>query len=154
MDLSVWGSLGNTAWKSANVKEQVFLAFCKAFLEVSGEPTQSESEFWDVSLMAEGTIRGYLVENDFQLAKQEEFQLALIADGMLAGKEIRTLQAHYGISLCGEVFKTHTVVEAERKYQKALKIAERLAVMGCSSRDNLPYFNAADHKAGLKKASA
>lgn len=154
MDLSVWGSLGNTAWKSANVKEQVFLAFCKAFLEVSGEPTQSESEFWDVSLMAEGSIRGYLVENDFQLAKQEEFQLALIADGMLAGKEIRTLQAHYGISLCGEVFKTHTVVEAERKYQKALKIAERLAVMGCSSRDNLPYFNAADHKAGLKKASA
>jgi superfamily II DNA or RNA helicase len=154
MDLSVWGSLGNTAWKSANVKEQVFLAFCKAFLEVSGEPTQSESEFWDVALIAEGSIRGYLVENDFQLAKQEEFQLALIADGMLAGKEIRTLQAHYGISLCGEVFKTHTVVEAERKYQKALKIAERLAVMGCSSRDNLPYFNAADHKAGLKKASA
>lgn len=154
MDLSVWGSLGKTAWKSADAKEQVFLAFCKAFLEVSGEPTQSESEFWDVALVAEGTIRGYLVENDFQLAKQEEFQLGLIADGMLAGKEIRTLQAHYGISLCGEVFKTHTVVEAERKYQKALKIAERLAVMGCSSRDNLPYFNGADHKAGLKKASA
>ena len=56
----------------------------------------------------------------FQLKKQENFELSLIADGMLAGKEIRTLQAHYGISLCGEVFQTHSVVESERKYQKAL----------------------------------
>ena len=93
----------------------------------------------------EANIRGFLVENKLQLKKQENFELSLIADGMLAGKEIRTLQAHYGISLCGEVFQTHSVVESERKYQKALKVAERLAVMGCSSKDNLPYFNAADH---------
>ena len=86
-----------------------------------------------------------MVENSIQLIKQDEFELSLIADGMFAGTEIRSLQAHYGISLCGEVFQTHTVVETERKYQKALKIAERLAVMGCSSQDNLPYFNAAEH---------
>ena len=73
---------------------------------------------------------------------------------MLAGKQIRSLQAHYGISLCGEVFTTHSTVESERKYQKALKIAERLAVMGCSSRDNLPYFNAADHLAAREKEKA
>lgn len=148
MNLSVWNSLGGTAWKSATGKEQVFLAFCLAFVEVSGAPTQSESDYWDAALAAEARIRGYLTENKFQIVKQEDFDLSLIADGMLAGRKIRTLQAHYGISLCGTVFQTHTRAESERKYQKAIKIAERLAVMGCSSQDNLPYFNAADHLAG------
>jgi hypothetical protein len=45
----------------------------------------------------------------------------------------------------------HSDIEIERKYLKALRIAERLAVMGCSNRDNLPYFNAAEHM--QKKAS-
>jgi superfamily II DNA or RNA helicase len=153
MNLSVWRNLGGTAWKSATKKEQVFLAFCLAFVEVSGEPTQSESDYWDAALAAETRIRAYLAENKFQIVKQETFDLSLIADGMLAGKKIRTLQAHYGISLCGTVFQTHTPAESERKYQKALKIAERLAMMGCSSQDNLPYFNAADHLAQHDGAS-
>lgn len=147
MNLSVWKSLGGTAWKSATAKEHVFLAFCLAFVEVSGEPTQSESDYWDAALAAEARIRAYLVENKFQIVKQQDFDLSLLADGMLAGRKIRTLQAHYGISLCGTVFQAQTRDESERKYQKALKIAERLAVMGCSSQDNLPYFNAADHLA-------
>ena len=154
MNLSVWNSLGATAWKSATAKEQVFLAFCKAFVEVSGEPTQSESDYWNAALAAEVLIRSYLVENKFRIVKQGDFDLSLIADGMLAGREIRTLQAHYGISLCGTVFQTHTLGESERKYQKALNIAERLAILGCSPQDNLPYFNAADHLATLAKASA
>ena len=70
--------------------------------------------------------------------------LALVADGMLAGQKIRTLQAHYGISISGFVFQNHSPDENERKYQKAIKIAERLAMLGCSNRDSLPYFNAAD----------
>jgi superfamily II DNA or RNA helicase len=147
MNLSVWTRLGDTAWKSATAKEQVFLAFCMAFQEVSGDPTATESDYWDVALATEASIRGYLVENKIQIVKQGDFDLALIADGMLAGREIRTLQAHYGISLCGTVFQTHTLPESERKYQKAIKIAERLAILGCSSQDNLPYFNAADHLA-------
>ena len=154
MNLSVWRNLGGTAWKSATKKEQVFLAFCLAFVEVSGEPTQSESDYWDAALAAETRIRAYLAENKFQIVKQETFDLSLIADGMLAGKKIRTLQAHYGISVCGTVFQTHTQAESERKYQKALKIAERLAMMGCSSQDNLPYFNAADHLAQHDGTSA
>ena len=154
MNLAVWRNLGGTAWKSATKKEQVFLAFCLAFVEVSGEPTQSESDYWDAALAAETRIRAYLAENKFQIVKQETFDLSLIADGMLAGKKIRTLQAHYGISVCGTVFQTHTQAESERKYQKALKIAERLAMMGCSSQDNLPYFNAADHLAQHDGASA
>jgi hypothetical protein len=145
MNLSVWKNLGDLAWKTATGKERVFLAFCMAFAEVSGEPTQTESDYWDVALAAEARIRAYLAENKFRIVKQEDFDLSLIADGMLAGIEIRTLQAHYGISLCGEMFQTHTLPESERKYQKAIKIAERLAILGCSSQDNLPYFNAADH---------
>ncbi|NQV61050.1 MAG: DEAD/DEAH box helicase [Alphaproteobacteria bacterium] len=147
MDLSVWNRLGGTAWKSANENEQVFLAFCKAFVEVSGEVTQGESDYWDAALAAEASIRAYLVENNIQIVKQRDFDLSLIADGMLAGRKVRTLQAHYGISLCGTVFQTHTLAESERKYQKAIKIAERLATLGCSSQDNLPYFNAAKYLA-------
>lgn len=147
MDLSVWNRLGSTAWKSANAKEQVFLAFCMAFTEVSGDKTDAESEYWDAALATEASIRAYLVEKGIQIVKQENFDLSLIADGMLAGRMIRTLQAHYGISLCGTAFQSNSRPENERKYQKAIRIAERLAILGCSSRDNLPYFNAARHLA-------
>ena len=147
MNLSVWTRLGDTAWKSATAKEQVFLAFCMAFQKVSGDPTATESYYWDAALATEALIRGYLVDNKIQIVKQGDFDLALIADGMLAGRQVRTVQAHYGISLCGTVFQTHTPEESERKYQKAIKIAERLSILGCSARDNLPYFNAADHLA-------
>ena len=144
MNLSVWESLGGTAWKTATDKEKVFLSFCMAFAQVSGEETRSESDYWDAALAAEVYIRSYLVKHKFTIKKQESFDLSLIADGMLAGTEIRSLQAHYGISLCGRVFKTFSPAERERKYQKAIRIAERLAIIGCSSRDNLPYFTA-DH---------
>ena len=147
MNLSIWICLGGTAWKSANDKEKIFLTFCKSFVEVSGEPTQSESDYWDIALMAEASVRAFLVDNNIQLIKQDDFQLSLIADGMFAGKEIRSMQAHYGISLCGQIFETQTLEECERKYQKAIKITERLAVMGCSVQDNLPYFKAATHLA-------
>ena len=145
MDVSVWISLGSRAWKSANTKEKVFLAFCKSFVEVSSELTQSESDYWDVALAAETRVRAFLVENEIQLNKQDDFQLSVIADGMFAGREIRSMQAHYGISLCGEVFQMQTRDECERKYQKAIQITERLAAMGCSVQDNLPYFNARSH---------
>ena len=147
MNLSVWNSLDRMAWKSATPKEQVFLTFCMAFAEVSAEPTDSESDYWDAALLAEAHIRGYLVENKFQIVKQKEFDLSHIADGMMGGTIIRALQANFGISLCGGVFETNTGPEVERKYQKAIKIAERLSMIGCSSQDNLPYFNASDHLA-------
>ena len=151
MDLSVWRTLGNAAWKTAEPKEMVFLAFCMAFSEVSGEQTNSESEFWDVALSTEAKIRGYLVDRKIQIIKQDDFQLTLIANGMLAGKQIRTLQSHYGISLCGSILTDHSDIEIERKYLKALRISERLAVMGCSSRDNLPYFNAHEYLSSKKR---
>ena len=145
MNLSVWKNLGGTAWRTATPKEQVFLAFCMAFEVVSGETTRSESEYWEVALKAETKIREYLVENSIQIIKQDEFDLSIISDGMLTGREIRTVQAHYGILICGTAFEEHELDESERKYQKAIRISERLAVMGCSSQDNLPYFNAATY---------
>ena len=149
MNLSVWSSLDKMAWKSATVKEQNFLIFCMAFAEVSGEMTQSESDHWDAILLAEAHIRAYLVENKFQIVKQEDFELADIADGILAGKVIRSLQAHYGISVCGMAFADHTLSECDRKFNKAIKVSERLAMIGCSKQDNLPYFNASEHLASL-----
>ncbi len=147
MDMSVWTRLDSMAWKTASEKEKVFLSFCMAFAEVSGEETHSESEYWNAALAAETHIRQYLVEREFGIKKQESFDLSLIADGMLAGRVVRTLQAHYGISLCGLAFQNNPPDDIERKYQKAIKVAERLAVLGCSPRDNLPYFNAAAHLA-------
>ena len=149
MNLSVWTRMGDAAWRSATAKEQVFLSFCMAFQEVSGAPTATESDYWDAALATEARIRGYLVENKIQIVKQGDFDLELIADGMLAGRYIRTVQAHYGISLCGTVFEDNSPAESERKYQKAIKIAERLSILGCSSQDNLPYFKAAEHLASL-----
>jgi len=145
MNLSVWKNLGGTAWRTATPKEQVFLAFCMAFEVVSGETTRSESEYWEVALKAETKIREYLVENSIQIIKQDEFDLSIISDGMLTGREIRTVQAHYGILICGTAFEEHELDESERKYQKAIRISERLAVMGCSVQDNLPYFNASKY---------
>jgi superfamily II DNA or RNA helicase len=150
MDLSVWSSLDKMAWDSASAKEQTFLAFCMAFVEVSGEITQSESDHWDAILAAEAQIRAYLVENKFQIIKQEDFKLSEIADGILAGKVIRPLQAHYGISVCGMEFIENSLSECDRKFNKAIKVAERLAMIGCSKQDNLPYFNASKHLASLK----
>jgi len=149
MNLSVWRNLGGTAWRTATPKEQVFLSFCMAFDVVSGETTRSESDYWDIALKAETRIREYLVENEIQIIKNDEFDLSIISDGMLTGREIRTVQAHYGILVCGTAFEEHELDESERKYQKAIKITERLAVMGCSSQDNLPYFNASEHLASL-----
>ncbi|MCW8915280.1 MAG: DEAD/DEAH box helicase [Magnetovibrio sp.] len=148
MNMSVWESLGGTAWKTASEDEKVFLSFCMAFAAVSGDETHSETDYWDAALAAEASIRGYLVENQFAMKKQEDFELSLIADGMLAGKKIRTLQAHYGISVCGTAFQSCDPSENERKYQKAIKVAERLAILGCSAKDNLPYFNAEEYMAG------
>ena len=55
---------------------------------------------------------------------------------------MRTVQAHYGIFICGQKFDGLSTKELERKYQKALQIGERIIIMGCHNREKLPYFNA------------
>ncbi len=147
LNLSVWGSLESSAWRTASVDEQIYLLFCMAFVAVSGEETKSESDYWDAALAAERDIRAYLIDNEIQIVKQLDFDLDGIADGLNTRRKIRTLQANYGISLCGPSFDECSRSECERKYQKAIKITERLATLGCSTQDNLPYFNAADYMA-------
>ncbi len=150
LNLSVWGSLETSAWRTASVDEQIYMLFCMAFAGVSGEETKSESDYWDVALAAERNIRAYLIDNEIQIVKQLDFDLDGIADGVNTRRKIRTLQANYGISLAGPSFDECTRSECERKYQKAIKITERLATLGCSTQDNLPYFNAEEYMAAAE----
>ena len=144
MNKDIWRTLGRTAWTGAERDELIFLAFCKAFSLVSGAPSASDSEFWHYALQGEAAIRHFLVENRIQIVKGEEFEHAILVDGLMHGRRIRALQANHGILLCGELFAECSEEELERKYQRALQIVERLSVMGCSSQDNLPYFKAKD----------
>jgi superfamily II DNA or RNA helicase len=144
MNKDIWRTLGRTAWTGAERDELVFLAFCKAFSLVSGAPSSSDSEFWHFALQGEAAIRHFLVENRIQIVKGEEFEHAVLVDGLMHGRRIRALQANHGILLCGELFAECSEEELERKYQRALQIIERLSVMGCSAQDNLPYFKAKD----------
>ena len=144
MNHHIWRTLGDTAWTGSEKPELIFLTFCKAFALVSGEPSTSDSDFWKLTLDGEAKVRAFLVENRLQIVKAEEMDHAILVDGLMHGRKIRALQANHGILLCGELFDETSEEELERKYQRALQIIERLAVMGCSSQDNLPYFKARD----------
>ena len=144
MNKDIWRTLGRTAWTGAEKEELIFLAFCKAFELVSGKPSTSDSEFWAFALQGEAAIRHFLVSQKIQIVKSDEFNHAILVDGLMHGRRIRALQSNHGILICGEQFETCTEEELERKYQRALQIIERLSMMGCSSQDNLPYFKAKD----------
>mgnify|MGYP003313578442 FL=1 len=122
MKLGICKSLGQAEWNGANEREKMFLVFCKAFEIASGEATASETKYWDLALEAETNIRKYLVENNIQIVKQDDFELAMVADGLSSGKVIRSLQSNFGISVCGGVMLENSELENERKYQKAIKI--------------------------------
>ena len=142
MNHNIWRTLGGTAWTGAEKQELIFLAFCKAFELVGGKPSNSDSEFWKITLDGEAALRTFLVENKIQIVKQEEFNHAILVDGLMHGRRIRALQSNHGILLCGQQFDALEEEELERKYQRSLQIIERITVMGCSSQDNLPYFKA------------
>ena len=139
---SVWNSLERQAWNYKSIEELTFLIFCKSFFYISGKKTNSESEYWNLIIEAEINVRKFLISKNISVTQQEEFSFAAIADGLLLGKRVRTVQAHYGIFMCGQKFEGHTIKELERKYQKALQIGERIVIMGCHNREKLPYFNA------------
>jgi hypothetical protein len=95
------------------------LLFVKPFSLVSGVPSSSDSEFWHYALQGEAAIRHFLVENRIQITKGEEFEHAVLVDGLMHGRRIRALQANHGILLCGELFAECSEEELERKYQRA-----------------------------------
>ena len=130
----------STAWRDANIYEKLFLAFCLAFNYVSGDATKSETEFWNLTLDAEKKVRIFLFEKEVIIPQQEEFIFSNLSDGLSRGKVIRPVQTNYGIALCGENFTKNSEEMNERKFQKALQVIERIAAMGVTNTEELPYY--------------
>jgi len=92
----------------------------------------------------EAEVRRELIMNGREVARQMEFDLSWIADGLDTRREVRTLQANYGAAIVGPVLKELDRGDSETKYQRAIKITERIVTLGCSKEDDLPYFSARD----------
>ena len=129
-----------SAWRDANIYEKLFLSFCLAFDFVSGDMTNTENEFWNLTLRAEKKVRQFLFEKEVTIPQQEEFIFSHLSDGLIKGRIIRTVQTNYGISICGENFLINSSDINERKFQKALQVVERIAAMGVTNTEELPYY--------------
>ncbi len=140
MNHSIWANMEASAWRDANIYEKLFLTFCLAFDFVSGEMTGSEHEFWNLTLDAEKKVRQFLFDREIIIPEQEEFIFTTLADGLSKGRVIRPVQTNYGIALCGENFIKNSEDENERKFQKALQVIERIAAMGVTNTEELPYY--------------
>ena len=140
MNQSIWQNMESSAWRDANIYEKLFLSFCLAFDFVSGELTSTENEFWNLTLQAEKKVRHFLFEREIIIPQQEEFIFSHLSDGLSRGRIIRPVQTNYGISLCGENFVKNSDDVNERKFQKALQVVERIAAMGVTNTEELPYY--------------
>ena len=87
-------------------------------------------------------MRADILERGYSVVKQMEFDLGWIADGLGTRREVRTLQANYGVALVGPHMNALSRSECETKYQRAVKITGRLVTRGCTMEDALPYFKA------------
>jgi len=81
-----------------------------------------------------------LIDNERKINRQMDFELGWLADGLDTRKEVRTLQANYGVSMVGPLLENLPRKDCEAKYQRAVKITERIVTLGCSDEDDLPYF--------------
>ena len=68
---SVWNSLERQAWMYKSIEELTFLIFCKAFYFISGEKTNSESEYWNLIIKAEIELRKFLINKCITVTQQE-----------------------------------------------------------------------------------
>ena len=140
MNTDIWKNMESSAWRGANIYEKLFLSFCLAFDFVSGESTKSENEFWNLTLQAEKKVREFLFDREIVIPQQEEFIFSHLSDGLSKGRIIRPVQTNYGVSLCGENFEKNPIDVNERKFQKALQVIERIAAMGVTNTEELPYY--------------
>ena len=140
MNISIWKNMESSAWRDANIYEKLFLTFCLAFDFVSGESTNNENEFWNLTLEAEKKVRQFLFDREITIPQQEEFIFTNLSDGLSKGRVIRPVQTNYGVSLCGENFSRNSSDVNERKFQKALQVIERIAAMGVTNTEELPYY--------------
>lgn len=140
LNVSIWGTMESSAWRTANEKEQAFLVFCLAFIKSSSEVADSEGQYWEETLRTEAEIRRELIDNERKINRQMDFELGWLADGLDTRKEVRTLQVNYGVSMVGPLLENLPRKDCEAKYQRAVKITERIVTLGCSDEDDLPYF--------------
>ena len=140
MNHNIWKNMEKSAWSDANIYEKLFLTFCLAFDFVSGESTNTENEFWNLTLQAEKKVRQFLFDREITIPQQEEFIFSNLSDGLSKGRVIRPVQTNYGIALCGENFSKNSDDINERKFQKALQVIERIAAMGVTNTEELPYY--------------
>ena len=140
LNVSIWETLEGSAWRTASEKEIAYLVFCLAFVKSSPEVASTEGLYWEDTLRTEAEIRRELIDNKRFVVKKMEFELGWLADGLDTRRQIRTLQADYGVSIMGPLLTTLSRAECEAKYQRAVKITERIVTLGCSARDDLPYF--------------
>ena len=140
MNVDIWKSMEKSAWKDANIYEKLFLSFCLAFDFVSGDITKSETEFWNLTLEAEKKVREFLREQDTTIMQQDEFIFSALTDGLSKGRVIRPVQTNYGVAICGRNFMDNDLDVNERKFQKALQIIERIAAIGVTKAEELPYY--------------
>ena len=143
LNVSVWDSLGEYAWRTATEKEMAYLLFCEAFVRAGTDKVDTEVEYWETTLKTEAEMRADLINRGQSVKKQMEFDLGWIADGLEGRREVRTLQANYGVAIVGPFLNSMSQSECETKYQRAIKITERLVALGCSGEDDFPYFSAA-----------
>lgn len=140
LNTSVWESLGDSAWRTANNKEVAYLLFCMAFKESSADVSASEEQYWEETLRTEASMRREIIDNGRIVEKQMEFELGWLADGLDTRREVRTLQANYGVAIVGPFLQTLSRSDCETKYQRAIKVTERIVTLGCTPEDDLPYF--------------
>lgn len=140
LNTSIWGTLESSAWRTANEKEMVYLVFCLAFVKSSPDVANTEGLYWEDTLRTEAEIRRELIDNKRFVTKKMEFELGWLADGLDTRRHVRTLQADYGVSIMGPLLSDLSRTECEAKYQRAIKITERIVTLGCSPKDDLPYF--------------
>lgn len=143
-NVAVWDSLGDSAWRTASEQEIVYLLFCEAFVRASSEAADTEGQYWEVNLQTEAEMREDILRRGYAVKRQMEFNLSMIADGLETRRIVRTMQANYGIAKAGPVMNSLSRSENETKYQRAVKITERLVTLGCTMEDDLPYFKAID----------
>ena len=140
MNVAVWKSMEKSAWKDANIYEKLFLSFCLAFNFVSGDKTTTENEFWNLTLQGEKKVREFLAQRTITIVQQDEFIFSALTDGLSKGRVIRPVQTNYGVAVCGEMFVKNSNDICERKFQKALQIVERIAAIGVTHTEELPYY--------------
>ena len=115
--------------------------FLRGFFDKSTtDSAGSETEYWETTLKTEAEIRRELIDNGRTVEKQLEFELSWLADGLDTRKQVGTLVANYGVCLIAPALSELPHSECEIKYQRAVKITERIVTLGCSDKDDLPYF--------------